>query len=420
MNRILVSLFWIPALWVRVQSATAETFRIELDYMVDTSVGGPHSHQPGQDVIDAVVQMFACQGHTLIVDVDDAIPHFDATLRDPDNADFFNYNGAVAAFGSYRQLYFDRAGQSGWHYMVFGHQYTNLDNDGNQVLSGSSGLAQISGLFSFVSLGDFDGEVGTPFEQAATLAHEFGHNLGLTHCGDMQCWDDTKLSYVGPRPPNLPSVMSYAYQLIGVKNFLVCSGLAPETVPFKDLDYSHGRMCTLDETAMDEAMGTLLKSVDWDCSGTISGAPAVDTDSNPYCFGSGPFNQVVSDFDEWANVASPAKSKTAEELRDVRVAECISAEEVQVLKRGVEFACTEPTLTTEACLIGGMRYVRANGTPAATGACEDADDSLLGSYGQAADGSVLIVEPGDFPDGAQLIGNGTAAIIISAGSAVFR
>ncbi|MFN0009040.1 MAG: hypothetical protein ACKVXR_14150, partial [Planctomycetota bacterium] len=48
-------------------NAPAATFRVEIDYMDGGSTG--HSHEPSSSVIQAVQQMFACHGHTLIVDV---------------------------------------------------------------------------------------------------------------------------------------------------------------------------------------------------------------------------------------------------------------------------------------------------------------------------------------------------------------
>ena len=51
---------------------------VEVDYMV----GGTHSHEPSQLVLDALVQMFACQGITLNLMVDDVIPHEDVIQCD--------------------------------------------------------------------------------------------------------------------------------------------------------------------------------------------------------------------------------------------------------------------------------------------------------------------------------------------------
>jgi hypothetical protein len=57
-----------------------------------------------------------------------------------------------------------------------------------------------------VTLGNFSAGVGSVQEQAGTLMHELGHNLGLRHGG---CNDDNLRSSYG-------SVMNYAYQMDGL------------------------------------------------------------------------------------------------------------------------------------------------------------------------------------------------------------
>src|SRR5256885_1463975 len=82
----------------------------------------------------------------------------------------------------------------------------------------------------------FAGQIGTPFDRAATLAHEFGHNLGLPH------------GAVNAFQPNKPSIMSYFYQLSGVRSASLAAGLSTvQTSLFKELDYSDGTMCGLNE-----------------------------------------------------------------------------------------------------------------------------------------------------------------------------
>ena len=145
--------------------ARADVFNIEIDYMVDGGIGG-HSNRPNGVEIDAVVQMFACQGHTLNVVVVDAIPHNTQLRNDPDNCrNTFDYSGANGSFGRLKQDYFDHAGESGWHYCIFAH----FIEDGKCQVSGASGVAEIGGDDFIVSLGDFDGDIGTPWDRAATV-----------------------------------------------------------------------------------------------------------------------------------------------------------------------------------------------------------------------------------------------------------
>ncbi|MCA9255612.1 MAG: hypothetical protein KDA33_08230, partial [Phycisphaerales bacterium] len=254
--------------------ARADTFRIEIDYM---GSDGSHDHQPSQMVLDAVIQMFACQGHTLIIDLDEQIPHCNALLTDPmtNCGNFWTYDGDPCTFKAIKDTYFDHAGDDpAWFYCVFAHQYQSLNsaNPPACVTSGSSGRSD-GGQNLIVTLGNFGGQTGTPFEQAATLAHEFGHCLGLSHCGTMDCSSNTDTgdaTFVGPQVPNMPSVMSYRYQLAGVRTQTLMLGLAPDESLFKDIDYSFGRMCSLDENNLDETRGTTMTPVDWDCDGVMN------------------------------------------------------------------------------------------------------------------------------------------------------
>lgn len=173
-SRKFCSLAFALAGWLTLAaSAPADTFRIEIDYMV-----GAHSHQPSAAVIAAVQQMFACQGHTLIVDVSNSVTHYNTLRRNPGNCgqSLFTYSGSADSFGAIKAANFDHAGASpAWHYCIFAHNY----EDTTCSASGSSGLAE--GVNDFVvTLGSFTGGIGTEFDQAATLAHEFGHNLGLS------------------------------------------------------------------------------------------------------------------------------------------------------------------------------------------------------------------------------------------------
>lgn len=73
---------------------------------------------------------------------------------------------------------------------------------------------------------------GYPSEQAGTLMHELGHNLGLGHGGrdGVNC------------KPNYPSIMSYPVQF-------------PRLVPDRPLDYSSEGLGTLLEDNLDETEG---------------------------------------------------------------------------------------------------------------------------------------------------------------------
>lgn len=361
---------------------------VEIDWMAD----GSHSHRPNQNEIDAVVQMFACHGITLNVVVDDSIPHQNVMVRDPNNSqNFFGYNnGNLTSFGRIKQLFFDHPG-GGWHYCVFGHQYQGT----NYMTSGSSGLAETPGDDLVVTLGAFPGQIGTPWDRAATFAHELGHNLGLSHAGGMDP------NVVGNYAPTVPSVMSYFYQLSGVRANLECRGLAsPVANLFKNLDYSAGRGCTINEAALDELVGMGMTKVDWNCDGVFGGIVARDLSNdnttNGWCSSSGGL-QILSDYDEWANIrdvtTNPALASSIKPVVEV----CISYEEYVAYSSAMG-GCSQPPVVNEPCVSAQMRYVRVGGTGIGSGPCTAAYGSVALAHTFATNGDVIFISPGNYPE----------------------
>lgn len=394
--------------------ATADTFRIEIDYMVETGAGA-HSHMPTAAEVQAVVQMFACQGHTLIVDVDDPLTHHDVLLLNPNDAsDFFGYSGAAATFGKLKSDNFDNG--AGWHYCIFGHNY----QDSNYNTTTSSGLGEMSGDDFLVSLGSFANEIGTAFDRAATLAHEFGHNLGLGHCGTMNCGaNPNDIDWVGQSPVNVASIMSYMYQLTGVRTNLVCQNMSfDEAALFKEIDYSHGTLCSLDESALDETFGTGMSSVDWDCSSTISGVVAQDLNggSGGWCGASGQQTWMY-DYDEWSNISSSAKYKTLAQLDDLPTVSCITVEEWRDVQSKV--VCPQPALATESCISGQMFYLDPAADASADGRCSDPFNSVTNAHSNASSGSVFFLKPGTYDESSALILDRRVKLF-SVGTAVIR
>ena len=329
-------------------AAAADTFRIEIDYMVSAG----HSHEPSQLVIDAVVQMFACQGHTLIIDVDDQIPHYNVLVRDPDDCDssLFNYDGAPNSFGALKDQFFDNG--AGWHYCIFAHQY----EDTSCNTSGSSGLAEGNAWNFIVTLGSFSNQTGTLFDQAATLAHEFGHNLGLSHCGSMLCNNDTSdPNWVGPYTPNLPSVMSYRYQLAGVRSNMLFNNLAHEESILKNIDYSHGAMCSLNEDDLDEFFGTGMVQTDWNCNGSMQSSVAQDINgsNSGWCAATGN-RSFLADYNEWNAISDPG-ALAGEPIEY----SCITADEWAQVQQEIALAGggPQPALEVEGCQPGRNVFI---------------------------------------------------------------
>ncbi len=294
-------------------AAMADTFNIELDWMQNLD----HSHKPTTAMLNAVKQAFACQGHTLNIDLDESVGHRNVLVRNPNdcNTSLFGYdNGTISSFGQIRQSFFDHEGQAGWYYGVFAHQYENTSCN----TTGSSGLSN-GGTFFIVTLGNSS----SAFSYAATLMHEFGHNLGLSHCGTQYCGGTTSRSdYVGPQVPNMPSTMSYDYQLRGVKSNMLCRNISIPNSLYKEIDYSHGHMCTQNENALDERFGSGMTELDWDCDGNIENSVTqnINTSSNGWC-NAGGNRTTVSDYNEWGNLSPGAfleeatKSGDADDLR---------------------------------------------------------------------------------------------------------
>ena len=87
-----------------------------------------------------------------------------------------------------------------FHYAVAAHRIGKTSD------SPSGKSRGISGSDFIIGLGGFNPEYGTYEDQAGTLMHELGHNLGLYHGGDSnENWK-----------PNYLSVMNYSFQFAGI------------------------------------------------------------------------------------------------------------------------------------------------------------------------------------------------------------
>ena len=188
---------------------------IEVDYMTGL--------KPDQAAIDLIVASFAnapvsnpdgVDGITLHVDVDDLVP-FDADL-----------SPVWTEFDVIKNSYFSDHRSEVYHYCVFASQY----NGGS-----SSGISRgIEGSDFVVSLGA-PGWAFSVSEQAGTFMHELGHNLGLRHGG----LDNEN------HKPNYLSVMSYSYQINGLRMGGVDG----------NYDYSRFELASLDESSLNEWAG---------------------------------------------------------------------------------------------------------------------------------------------------------------------
>ncbi len=313
-----------------LQGAQITEINIEVDYMV--VVG--HSHELLQDEVDALVNMFACNGITLTIEVSDALPHENVLLKGT-GAFFENLNPSTG-FLWYKNNYFNHAGDPGWHYCIMGHLYDNGSG------TGSSGLGEILGDDFIVTLGSFADQTGTPFDRASTLAHELGHNLGLRHAGDQN------ENLVTQYKPNYASIMAYRYQLSGLRQKMICQGLLDICNPFRNLDYSHGLLAALDESSLDESVGIGYGPVDWNCNGVIDVTPVIADLASYPCQDDGDY-QLNTDYDDWSNIIDVSFTKHREALQNREIISCITADESEVLTKVNEEYCLDPLLSPDSC-----------------------------------------------------------------------
>lgn len=379
-SKLVLLMAWFAAFC----SLRADTFKIEIDYMV----ADDHSHEPSIAVITTVIQMFACQGHTLIIDKSDAIPHYNVLRRDPNDCEssLFYYDGSDDSFGSIKGRYADHSEDDGWHYCVFAHQY---EAKGCKTTS-SSGLGEMPGWNFVVTLGDFAGQTGTEFQQAATLAHEFGHNLGLTHCGQEDCGG------LGNYTPIMPSIMSYRYSLVGVRTVLLAKGLIVPEANFKEIDFSHGRMCSLDENSLDETFGTGMRAVDWNCDGSFDVGVAHDLNGGKggWCDSSGT-KSVIHDTNEWGRIADPSRRAPVRS----REVPCIGYDEwlAVVEELGLTDRERSRALSPEPCLEGENVYLGPFNL-FSNGSCRFPAVSVQVAHDDAPPNSTFFLLPGTFSD----------------------
>jgi hypothetical protein len=337
--------------------------------------------------------------------VDDQIQHFDVVRRDPaNNNNFFGYTNGSDTYGGIRASNFNNG--SGWHYCVFAHQY----QDKQFNTSGSSGLGEQPGDDFLVTLGSFSSQIGTDWDRASTFAHELGHNLNLSHSGD-----NNEL-VVGSNTPNLPSIMSYFYQLSGVRNNLECQGLVPAGLTlYKNLDYSNGRACPVDENALSEAFGIGIKSVDWNCDGAISGFVAQDISNNSsqsgWCGVSGS-QSLLSDYDEWSHIVDVTGSLEKYITKEVS---CITYEEYIARPDAV---CPQPTVINENCTNNQMFYVSPSGNGFVEGSCSLPLANIGTANLIASDGDIIYLLPGNHSIGSGPLVISKRLIIGGSGNAI--
>ncbi|MBD1557717.1 hypothetical protein HC752_12315 [Vibrio sp. S9_S30] len=228
---------------------------------------------------------------------------------------------------SYKIEHMDIRRRLVFYYMMFA---SSQNKDGTPS---SSGIAEFNGNDSLITLGRWKLNSNSATNrnnlvntQAATLMHEFGHNLGLKHGGN------EVLNF----KPNYHSTMNYMYQLNGLSTLGVIEGdryyhsnyseelanthcrdtpqsypttprglhLGPFASPedFK-IDYSNGLGQPLDESNLDETKGLghpVTDGVDFNCDGdtkdTGLSLDITNADSEQQ-------KTILNDFNDWEAIS---------------------------------------------------------------------------------------------------------------------
>jgi hypothetical protein len=285
---------------------------VEIDWMENST----HTHKPSQAVIDRIVQTFAAAGYDIHIDLSNAIPHQD--LLDISTDDL----ATSADVQAIKNLNFNHAGDGRYYYSIWGHNFKTSTG-----LTTSSGIAELPGQLSLVTLGSFSGFTGTFSNQVGTFIHELGHNLGQHHGGS----DDANYT------PNYLSVMNYLYQLDGL-SILTVLGFSHTASGFDSYGYSHGLLPSLNESSLDENFGIGLgRAVDWNCNGAIETNVAKDIQGNSvgWCSASGS-RTVISDFDNWTSLSTQIRTATAGAKPPGRTVTCITEEEHRPMAAKIE------------------------------------------------------------------------------------
>ena len=171
---------------------------------------------------------------------------------------------------------------------------------------------------------------------------------------------------------------------------LIANGMAPGEAAFKDIDYSHGRLCSLNENSLNETVGTYMQDTDWNCNGTLTTGVAQDINGNNggWCASTGN-RTTLTDYNEWSNIADPLTSFTD----GVDIA-CITAEEwAEVQNEMLALGTgTQPDLVVEPCI--GRNYFLLPGSGGSSGSCGSPLGSVKTAHVNAPNDSAFFLRPG--------------------------
>lgn len=267
---------------------------VEIDWMRNAT----HSHKPRAATMKSVVKAFK-----------------NAPVENPDGVkgialhlDSGNLGGGNAVahsddlkplwtdFDAIKGANFDPKRNRIFRYCLFAHAYNSTTSSGY--------TRRIPGSDFVVTLGAFEGGVGTGKQQAGTFMHELGHSLGLRHGGS------DNVNY----KPNFLSIMNYFFQMDwlrydGKDNKLDYSRLLVSDLKERHLDESKAlessrgdaalvrygtRFFTVDRTQRitDESSADL----DWNDNGVL------DLDTSVDLNGDNKLGTLKGECNEWQNI----------------------------------------------------------------------------------------------------------------------
>ncbi len=285
---------------------------LHIDYMDSLDPGVI----PRQEALELVRSVFSNENFSIHIDIGNKFSGaLNPSLFNLDNQDHKVPASPGIALGevsgranlyAYKSQYMDIRKKQIFHYCVFAiSQQPYATNQ-------SSGIAELDGNDLIVTLGNWNLNTAPVSKlnelihwQAATLMHEFGHNLGLHHGGD----GDENYK------PNYYSIMNYAYQLYGLpvigapaegdryylyKERISYSQLTngPATAQF-NMNYSHGSGGSLYEGSLNESWGLRQAGsagVDWNGDNdTLDSGFSYDLNGNT-------FLTSLNDYNDWGNL----------------------------------------------------------------------------------------------------------------------
>jgi hypothetical protein len=189
--------------------------------------------------------------------------------------------------------------------------------------------------------------------------------------------------------------MSYQYQLSGIRTRMRCLDLVDTTAMMllKEIDYSNGRFPSINENALSETRGVGVRTIDWNCSGSITGTVAQDLDGEPWCAAVG-LKGFLNDQNDWALIDD--NTQPGQELPPSQPVMCITSEEVERAKMMDPSSCNapQPTQILDACITSGlMIWVSAGYSGFENGWGDFPYNTFMEAYNAAPVGSALYLQP---------------------------